>query len=293
MADLGPVDAATARAALARLLQSRGLAGASRLSRLLTYVVEQSLAGRGDELKEYSLGVEVFDRPSDYDPRLDSIVRVEAGRLRSKLEEYYAGDGKHDPVRIRLPRGGYVPEFEWNGVGNAAGSREPAVGSRPSNALNAAALASAFGLLLLVSLAVWSLGSRSPSMPAGPTIAVLPFQQYSLNADDAALAARLTDGVTAELARLGTLGVVSHTSARQFEGVRKPIREIAAALGAELIMEASVERDSRSITVQARLVNASVDRKFWVEDFRGSPDDLRQLQQRIAEAVSRAVLTRP
>ena len=95
-----------------RILVSKGFANAGRLSRLLRYVVEKTLAGEADQLKEYVVGVEVFDRDEKYDPRLDSIVRVEAGRLRSRLDEYYNGEGAASPLRISLPRGGYVAQFE-------------------------------------------------------------------------------------------------------------------------------------------------------------------------------------
>ncbi len=81
------------------------------MARFLRFAVERSLAGRADELKEYLIGVEVFDRPSSYDPRVDPIVRVEARRLRSKLKDYYDGDGKNDPVLIEFSTGGYAPQI--------------------------------------------------------------------------------------------------------------------------------------------------------------------------------------
>ena len=96
-----PADAV--RAQLDRILASPGFVNADRLSRFLRFVVERTLAGEGDQLKEYLLGTEVFDRPSDYDPRLDSIVRVEARRLRAKLAEFYAGPRAPRPDRD--PRG--------------------------------------------------------------------------------------------------------------------------------------------------------------------------------------------
>ena len=99
------------RAALGRILASPLFSGAERLSRFLRFAVEQVLDGHGDRLKEYVLGVEVFDRDERYDPRLDSIVRVEARRLRSKLAEYYASEGAADPIVIELPKGSYVPRF--------------------------------------------------------------------------------------------------------------------------------------------------------------------------------------
>ena len=100
-----PTEADAVRAQLDRILASPGFVNADRLSRFLRFVVERTLEGEGDQLKEYRLGTEVFDRPADYDPRLDSIVRVEARRLRSKLAEYYDGPGRTDPLSIRAAAG--------------------------------------------------------------------------------------------------------------------------------------------------------------------------------------------
>src|ERR1044071_178261 len=97
------------RRQLARVLASRAFARSERLSRLLRFVVERHLEGRDTELKESLIAVEVFGRPPDYDPKLDSIVRSEAARLRSRLIEYYVGEGSRDPVVIELPKGGYTP----------------------------------------------------------------------------------------------------------------------------------------------------------------------------------------
>ena len=120
------------------------------------------------------------------------------------------------------------------------------------------------------------------------TIAVLPFAEYSNEAADVLLAARLTDGVTSELARIRTLGVVSRTSAQQFTGTRRPLREIAQALNADLILEARVLRDGQGVRVEARLVDARLDRKVWVNDFTGTLIELRDLERRIATAVGPA-----
>ncbi|MEJ7605143.1 MAG: hypothetical protein WKF37_02505 [Bryobacteraceae bacterium] len=89
---------ATIRDQLDRMLKSGTFAQAPMLSRLLRYVVEQTLAGKADGLKEYPVGVEVFDRGQSFDPRTDTIVRVQARRLRSRLEEYYkVGRGRSHP----------------------------------------------------------------------------------------------------------------------------------------------------------------------------------------------------
>src|SRR5204863_9740425 len=87
------------------------------ISRSLPILVEESLLGQTHRLKEYLIGLEVFDRREAFDPRVDSIVRVEARRLRNKLEEYYRTEGQEDPVRVLLRKGSYVPIFEYRHAG--------------------------------------------------------------------------------------------------------------------------------------------------------------------------------
>ena len=99
-------DLQVARSELERVLASPGFTRNERLGRFLRFVVEKHLEGRDDEIKEYVVAVEVFGRRPDHDPKQDSIVRTEAGRLRARLSEYYLGDGKDDPVIIELPKGG-------------------------------------------------------------------------------------------------------------------------------------------------------------------------------------------
>lgn len=97
---------------LHRILASDGFAKSERMRRFLTYAVEHSLAQDLGQLKESVIGGAVFDRPASYDPKSDPIVRIEARRLREKLAAYYTREGKDDPIRINLPKGGYVTSFE-------------------------------------------------------------------------------------------------------------------------------------------------------------------------------------
>ena len=94
-----------------RILASRIFSRSARLTRFVSFVMQHALHTNGESLKEYVLGVEVFDRPSAYDPRIDPIVRVEARRLRSKLASYYASVGRADPVIVEIPKGTYTPVF--------------------------------------------------------------------------------------------------------------------------------------------------------------------------------------
>lgn len=106
-----------------------------RLIKFLSYISERALAGDIDQLKEYTVGLEVFERDASYDPRIDTIVRTEARRLRSKLEQYYERGGRSDPILIEVPKGSYVPTFKTRAIepGGAAGAVDAAV-ARPGGA---------------------------------------------------------------------------------------------------------------------------------------------------------------
>jgi hypothetical protein len=96
---------------LEKILHSRTLQNSENLKAFLRFVVEKTLADEKAQLKEYEIAIEVFGRKSDYDPRIDSVVRVQAGRLRTKLHEYYLAEGKNDQIVIDLPKGHYHPVF--------------------------------------------------------------------------------------------------------------------------------------------------------------------------------------
>src|ERR1700675_2765084 len=99
------------RAALEKILASPGFANADRLSRFIRYVVEETLNGQTDKLKESLLGIDVFGRKPTYDPRVDAVVRTEAVKLRARLREDYESEGLEDQLVIDLPKGGHIPAF--------------------------------------------------------------------------------------------------------------------------------------------------------------------------------------
>jgi Tol biopolymer transport system component len=101
------------RSALTHVLASRCFANAPSLSRFLSYIVDNTLNGTSDALKEYAIGMDVFDRGASFDPKTDTIVRVQARRLRAKLDEYYQTAGRNDAVVIEVMKGHYVPRFRW------------------------------------------------------------------------------------------------------------------------------------------------------------------------------------
>jgi len=119
---LNGISAPEIRAELDQILRSRAFIQSRRIRRFLQFIVEESLLGQPHRLKEYPIGLEVFDRREAFDPRVDSIVRVEARRLRNKLDEYYRTEGREDHVRILLRKGSYMPAFEYR---SALGGTSP------------------------------------------------------------------------------------------------------------------------------------------------------------------------
>ena len=102
-----------------KLATIHALHGSESLCKLLRYLAKHALDHPGVSIKEYQIATEVFARSSDFDPQLDSMVRVQAGRLRVKLAEYYNSDGVEDPVVVELPRGTYVLSFHHR-IGSAS-----------------------------------------------------------------------------------------------------------------------------------------------------------------------------
>lgn len=172
------------RAQLDRLARSDALKRSRRLQQFLQYVTEVTLAGNANTINEYLLGVEVFERGPDYNAADDSIVRRQAHALRHKLAEYYASEGKHDPIRIEIPLGHYVPVFERN---NGATESEtppaaltPDAARHPVRPIGSTAAAIAVFAILGLLLAFWlgqefassrsSAENRNAGAPASPAI---------------------------------------------------------------------------------------------------------------------------
>jgi TolB-like protein len=298
------------RSELETVLASRSFAGSARLSRFLRFVVERTLAGDGERLKEYVLGIEVFDRGADYDPRIDSIVRVEAGRVRTKLEEYYGGEGVGAPVRIRLRKGGYTPLFEHrsgtpsgnggappNGVAvDLNGGIEPgrSMPSAPARAYSRRLVLGGVGAIATLAVVAF-LGVRFAAEPPAPryAIAVLPFSQYGGDTTPDAVVTRLTERVTAELVRRGEIIVIASTSARAAAEGSRPAREISRELDAQFLLQARARREGGHLFVEAFLVNGARDQKLWVDSFSAGENEIDELARRVAAGAVAAILSVP
>lgn len=278
------VTAAQVRAQCDRILASKGFSRSQRQSTFLKYVVEAELEGQADRLKEYTLGLEVFDKDDSFDPGIDSIVRVEASRLRSKLSEYYVGEGREDSLRIDIPKGHYVPTFQL--IGTSKRKPDTQAGWKFWAGSVAAAL-----VVIGLTLAYFLLEKESTStvnyqIPPSPnSIAVLPLRDWS-RIPEAYFSDAMTDALISALAEVDNLQVTSLTSIMRYKSTEIPIPEIGRALGAAYILEGSVFRDADRARITAQLIEADTDKHVWSRTFDRPLSDLFSVQTEVAAAVA-------
>ena len=276
------------RAQLDRLTASQALAGSDQLKRLLRMIVERTLNGQSDLLKEYNLGLEVFQRAPDYDPKLDPIVRVQARRLRSKLDEYYAGEGSDDVVGVKIPKGAYIPAFESR-VAAPVVETNVHQGSRHRRLWLAAA---GLGILLGI-LAVARLPTANVPVSADQQrgIAVLPLRNYTGDANRSHIADQTTEIFTTELAKMKSLRVLSRTTASTYRDSTAALPQIAKSLGVRWVVEGGVGVGGNMVYVKLRAVDSLSDRKIWADVFDCEMKDMAERSARAAAAIAAAVET--
>lgn len=281
------------RSELEKVLASKSFAGASRSSRFLRYVVDQTLEGHADTLKEYKLGLEVFDRGDDFDPRVDSVVRVEARQVRFKLADYYSGPGSDDEIVITLPKGGYAAKFDSQ-LRKTDPSRLVALKTQPQlpgppltrRVSKRGVVVAVTGLVLAAVGGVWLWKNASLTLPPSNSIAVLPFANLSSDPRNQYFSDGLTDEITGELSRIKELRVIARSSAFQFRGKDKDVTEVGKQLGVATILEGSVERYGDRVKIVARLERVSDGAHMWARTYERQTKDLFDVQSELAEAIA-------
>jgi len=287
---------AEVRAHLDALLHSEGLAISDRNRRFLAYIVEETLAGRGDRIKAYNVALTAFDRTDDFDPQTDPIVRIEASRLRRALEHYYLTAGKADPLRIEIPKGSYVATFSHAALEPAVSDRDiPApLGAAPQPVARRPFLPvrrppiwwiASTAVVLLMVLA-WLLPvlvdravGQAQTAGTGRSILILPFETGGT--DGQAFVAR---GITAELIdRLGSqmsLSVLGQTPAKS-DTVGK----------ADFILSGAATTVGSKIYISAALAESGTGRYLWAWNVerRLTDADLVGLEAAIAGEIAAGI----
>jgi adenylate cyclase len=261
-------DHSPIREELERVLSSSGFIRNERLSRFLRFVVGRHLDGRDEEIKESVIGVEVFGRKPDYDPKLDSVVRTEAARLRARLAEYYGRQrGERWPV-IELPKGGYVPVFRYPQTARRFRVRWLAIAS-----VAVAIVAAAIGW--------WRVQARL----APVRIAVLPLEDLSTDGADKYFVDGLTDELISGLSLIEGMAVRSRTSSFAVNAKPHNLRDAAQQLDVDYILEGSVVRADEHVRVRIRFVRVRDDLQVWSGRFDRALTDVLTIQDEISRGI--------
>jgi TolB-like protein/lipoprotein NlpI len=268
------------RAELERILASAAFAGSERHRSFLAFVVDQTLRGDPDKLNEFVLGFEVFGKNVRFDPRIDSIVRVEARRLRERLRKYYDEEGAADPLRISLRPRSFVPLFE-----------EAATASPHRVARLLDWLPSHKSILIAVVALVCGIagttfvltrgGGRARSGEA--SLLVLPFVVQAAPPEQQMVGDSIADALITGLTGVTGLRVMSRGSAIQFQAAG---RAPGADLKVDYVVEGTVRVDARQAVVTARMTDTRSGSYVWAQSRDCPLVELPQLEETLARQIA-------
>ncbi len=280
------------RQELEKILASAQFATSERFRRFLTYVVERKLDGDTEGLKESILGPIVFDRSSEYDPKIDSIVRVYAGRLRVRLDHYYRQDGASSPLRISLPTGAYVPQFERRSVALAEpeiissdDKPVPRLGSQRTP-WNWKVLVPILTVAIAGATLYWTeAGRHSVASGSRDSIAVLPFVDLTGEPELRYFEDGLAEELINSLAHVPGLRVISRTSSFMFRGQETDIRTIGKKLEVSTILEGSVRKRDTGIRISVELIDSRTGSQLWSASFDRGINETVLIQEDLSRAI--------
>ena len=247
-------DQKAVREQLDRILHSVPFQHSPRRQRLLEFIVSETLAGR--TVKGYDVALEVFGRLETFDAAVDPVVRVEAGRLRDKLREYYGTDGEGDHIRIDLPKGTYTPQIKFR--------HEDAPQIGPQN------------------------GHPEVSTTV-PSVAVLPFDDLSAEQNLGYLGDGVAEDIITALSRFPDSAVVARTSSFTYKGKTVDIRQVGKELGVGYVVEGSVRKDGNKLRIVSQLIDARNGEHVWAERYDRSGMDPWALQDEVTEMIVSAI----
>jgi TolB-like protein len=242
-----PQSAEQIRSQVRKVLGSAAFAKAERLRRFLEFIVEHTLSSPSQPLKEMIIGSELYALHQEFDPRISSVVRVDATRLRSKLREYYASEGAVDRLIIDLPKGSYTPVF-------CEAPIQPSV------------------------------ASPGVEISTEPAIAVLPFSNLSPEPEEY-FSDGLTEEIIHALSSIEGIRVVARTSAFAFKHRNSDVREIGRALNVGFLLEGSVRKSGKELRVTVQCVSTADGYQLWSRRYDQHIDDVFAVQDEIAREI--------
>jgi TolB-like protein len=300
-------DQEAIRQQLDPILQSGPFHQSRRRQRFLEYLVNETLAGRGERLKGYNVALDVFDRPESFDPVTDPLVRIEAARLREKLREYYGTEGQGDPIRIDLPKGSYTPHIEFCQPATPGpwpdrpDTTSPDRLLAPSQGPVAAQprwrktplgflAASLVAVSLFAGFTAWKWWTPSTSLSEKASIAVLPFESIGNDPKWDRFADGITEDIVTDLSHSKDLFVVARNSTEVYRGKPADVRNVGRDLGVRYVLEGSIQPSGDQIRMTAQLIDATTGGHVWSNRYDRPATDLFKVQSEVTEKIA-ATLT--
>ena len=251
-------DQKVIREQLVRILNSGPFHQSQRRQRFLEYLVNETLAGRGERLKGYNVALEVFERPETFDPITDPLVRIEAARLREKLREYYGTEGQSDAIHIDLPKGTYTPQIEFRHEDAPQIARE----------------------------------KRSPTHEVSstvPSVAVFPFDDLNADQKLGYLGVGVAEDIITALSRFPDLVVVARSSSFTYKDKALDVRQVGRELGVDYVVEGSVRKDGDKLRIVSQLIDTKNGEHLWAERFDRSGTNPWALQDEVTGMIVSAI----
>ena len=299
------------RAELDRILSSPPFHAGDRRSAFLRFIVEETLAGRADRLKGYTIAVEVFGRDEAFDAQADPVVRLEARRLRRDLDSYYVDAGSHDGVRISIPKGSYVPRFERHEMAepvamsegplanevSGAGvsdiwSRIAKIGGRPV-LLIAAAVAGVAAAAAGWVMTAEKTGSAAVDTAQGPAVVVMPFEALGATENSRYLAEGIGQELIDNLMRFPGFRLYNLPAGIGEDAGVAPVA-LGRDLGVAYVVSGSVRDDPGEVRVAAQMIDAATGQVLWTGSYDRplNPNALIGVESDLAGEIA-AVLGQP
>jgi len=299
-----PPGEAEIRSQLSKILNSQTFRSAEGQRAFLRFAVEETIAGRGESLKEYTIGTEAFGRGEVFDPRLDPIVRTQARKLRVRLSKYFETEGALDALRIEFPKGSYTPSFHSADVPAPDASNTTTAASDQAHDLVAAPSGARFQIRWQVAVATVAILGMVASGSAAlyvlrpalgserPSIAVMPFVNIGSDNSDEFLSDGLTGELIDSLSRVPGLQVVARTSAFRFKGKRVDVTRTGRELGVATVLEGSVRKSGNRLRVTVQLNNAVDGYRLWSGNYERESKDAAEIEQEISQSIAGALAVR-
>ncbi len=288
------------QAALQKILGSAEFRRSRRIGDFLRFIVEEELAGRGSRLKAFTIAREVYGRDENFDPRTDTVVRVDAGRLRNRLTSYYESTGRDDRVRIDIPKGGYTPVFNTKLGETSNVELQAAPAPVPARPHRNVVIRLSLPLLIIIAVVFgwiflksdWPTDKVAPDVISGdleesPSIflVMLPLVTLSNDPLENRLAAGLQEAIITDMAKLSDLSVMAHASLMKLDPRSPDLNRLKQEFGATHALRGSLEHEDDQIRVNVQLVNIDDGTTIWAERLDSEAKNLLDLQDVLSKRI--------